>query len=82
MAHRRPSMFEEHSNMPGMFDTHSASIPSPLTRKGGSQMMYGDPESTGEARESFRRRTTPVVGEIEQRPTTLQEVLAMLNGAQ
>ena len=58
--------------------------PSPMTPKGGSGMMYGDPAHAegGESPDAFRRRTTPIVGEIEQRPSTLQEILAMLNGAQ
>lgn len=61
---------------------------SPMTPKGGSGMMYGNSQheqSEGpiiESSETFRRRTTPVVGPIEKRPTTLQEVLAMLNGGQ
>lgn len=58
--------------------------PSMMTPKGGSQEMYGDTsvDPTMESKETFRRRTTPVTGEIEPRPSTLQEILAMLNGAQ
>ena len=57
---------------------------SPMTPKGGSQEMYGDPaqEPIIESKDTFRRRTTPIVGQPEQRPSTLQEILAMLNGAQ
>lgn len=73
MAQRR-SMMESAISTPA----------SPMTPKGGSQMMYGDPmaEQTGESKDTFRRRTTPVTGYPEPRPTTLQEVLAMLNGGQ
>lgn len=35
-----------------------------------------------ESKEHFRRRVTPVVGTPEPRPSTLQELLAMLNGGQ
>lgn len=58
---------------------------SPMTPKGGSQSMYGDPNQDamgGESKDTFRRRTTPIVGTIEQRPSTLQEIIAMLNGGQ
>jgi hypothetical protein len=60
-----------------------------LTPKGGSQTMHGDPDGDNdqsmemsESPDSFRRRTTPIMGQVEKRPTTLQEVLAMLNGGQ
>lgn len=84
MAHRRPSMFGPHSNQTNSYESHVPSPPSMLTPKGGSGMMYGDPAQAaqGESPDTFRRRTTPIVGEIEQRPSTLQEILAMLNGAQ
>ncbi len=55
---------------------------SPMTPKGGSGEMYGDPEQQGtmmESPETFRRRTMPVVGMPEQKPNTLQEILAMLS---
>ena len=55
---------------------------SPMTPKGGSGEMYGDPEQQGtmmESPETFRRRTMPVVGMPEPKPNTLQEILAMLN---
>lgn len=62
---------------------------SPMTPKGGSMTMHGDPDGDSdqamemtESPDTFRRRVTPVTGEIEQRPTTLQEILAMLNGGQ
>ena len=56
---------------------------SPMTPKGGSQEMYGDPNQDTtlvESPDTFRRRTTPVVGMPEPKPSTLQEILAMLNG--
>ncbi len=59
---------------------------SPMTPKGGSQMMYGDPDGDNdqsmemtESPDTFRRRTTPVVGSPEPQPDTLQRLLAMLN---
>ena len=54
---------------------------SPMTPKGGSQEMYGDPDAMQTMQESpdtFRRRVTPVTGMPEPQPTTLQEILAML----
>ena len=67
-------------------DSAFSTLASPMTPKGGSQMMHGDPEHdammTAESKDTFRRRTTPIMGPPEQRPTTLQEILAMLNGAQ
>lgn len=35
-----------------------------------------------ESKDTFRRRVTPVIGSPEPRPSTLQEILAMLNGGQ
>ena len=66
--------------------TFETMLPSnPMTPEGGSQMTYGDPDQSQammESPDTFRRRTTPVIGMPERRPTTLQELLAMLNGAQ
>lgn len=72
------------ANRRTVFDAMMPTPASPMTPKGGSQATYGDaaPETTMESKDSFRRRTTPVTGEITPRPTTLQEILAMLNGAQ
>lgn len=55
---------------------------SPMTPKGGSQELYGDPDQPTmiESPDTFRRRTTPVTGVPEQRPNTLQELIAMING--
>ena len=57
---------------------------SPMTPKGGSQEMYGDPDqpmmTMMESPDTFRRRTTQVVGMPEPKPNTLQEILAMLSG--
>ena len=72
-------------SMLGYNGQSSMAIPSsPMTPKGGSQTMYGDPsaETTSESPETFRRRTTPVLGTVEQQPSSLQEILAMLNGGQ
>lgn len=59
---------------------------SPMTPSGGSRMMHGDADQAmmpmTESPETFRRRTTPVMGPVAQQPSTLQELLAMLNGAQ
>ena len=60
---------------------------SPMTPKGGSGMpdADGDNDASMEMSESpdtFRRRVTPVVGMPEQKPSTLQELLAMLKGGQ
>ena len=55
---------------------------SPMTPKGGSQEMYGDPDQQQtmmESPDTFRRRVTPVVGMPEPKPSTLQEILAMLS---
>jgi hypothetical protein len=69
MAQRR-SLFNDALPMPA----------SPMTPKGGSQTTYGEPqsESMAESKETFRRRTTPVVGSPAPIQTTLQEILAML----
>jgi hypothetical protein len=73
MAQRR-SVFDQAFPVPS----------SMMTPKGGSQQVYGEPavEPVMESKDTFRRRTTPVVGEIEPKPSTLQEILAMLNGVQ
>lgn len=58
---------------------------SPMTPKGGSRTPVESEQPQGpvvESPDTFRRRVTPVVGMPERRPTTLQEILAMLNGAQ
>ncbi len=34
-----------------------------------------------ESKDTLRRRVTPVIGSPEPRPSTLQEILAMLNGS-
>jgi hypothetical protein len=71
------------ANRRSVFDSMSPA--SMMTPKGGSMTTYGEaePDTTmTESKDTFRRRTTPVVGEIEPRPTTLQEIIAMLNGAQ
>ena len=70
------------ANRRSVFDSMSPA--STMTPKGGSMTAYGEaePETTMESKETMRRRTTPIVGEIQPRPTTLQEILAMLNGAQ
>jgi hypothetical protein len=55
---------------------------SPMTPKGGSQQVYGDPDQATtmmESPDTFRRRTTPVVGAPEVKPDTLQQILAMLS---
>ena len=57
---------------------------SPMTPKGGSQEMYGNPDDSMmmnmmESPDTMRRRVTPVVGMPEPKPNTLQEILAMLN---
>lgn len=56
---------------------------SPMTPKGGSGQMYGDPDQSQqmmmESPDTFRRRVTPVVGMPEQKPSSLQEILAMLS---
>jgi hypothetical protein len=52
-----------------------------MTTRGGSRETYGDPETddpTVEAKDTFRRRTTPIMGSPTITPTTLQQVLAML----
>ena len=55
---------------------------SPMTPKGGSA-TYGDaPPAGAESPDTFRRRTTPVVGEPPQTSTQLQEILALLTGGQ
>lgn len=63
---------------------------SPMTPKGGSRSISGDGfdgdndqsmEMT-EAPDTFRRRVTPVVGSPQQKPSSLQEILAMLKGGQ
>ena len=68
----------------GYGDTALSTPASPMTPKGGSGTMYGDPNEgqTGESPETFRRRTTPITGAVEPRQSSLQEILAMLNGGQ
>lgn len=55
-----------------------------MTPKGGSGMIDSDTseDQMRETRESFRRRTTPVIGEPDPGQSSLQEVLEMLNGGQ
>lgn len=43
------------------------------------EAAYAQPQ---ESSETFRRRVAPIVGMPEQRPSMIQELLAMLNGAQ
>lgn len=47
-----------------------------------AEMMMDDTSPTYESKETFRRRVVPVIGSPEPRPSTLQEILAMLNGGQ
>lgn len=55
---------------------------SPMTPKGGSQVMYGDPsvEPMVESKETFRRRNTPITGYPEPQPTSFEQILALLGG--
>lgn len=57
----------------------------PMTPKGGSQMMHGNPQDDAmpmmdESKETFRRRTTPATGQPDPGQTALQQILALLNG--
>lgn len=47
-----------------------------------AEMMVDETSPVHETKDQFRRRVTPVVGTPEPRPSTLQELLAMLNGGQ
>ncbi len=47
-----------------------------------SHDMVPETDPYTESPDTFRRRVTPVIGSPEPRPSTLQEILAMLNGSQ
>ena len=57
-----------------------ASPMTPSGAQGGSAYDDTQPEMA-ESKDTFRRRTTPVTGQPEVGQTTLQEILAMTNGA-
>lgn len=67
------------------YDQSSLSQPSssmtPRARTS-SPDMADDEYAMQESPDTLRRRTTPIIGQPEQRPTMLQEILAMLNGGQ
>lgn len=56
---------------------------SPMTPSGNAPSMEMASMTPGmEHPETMRRRITPMVGDVEARPTMLQELLAMMNGGQ
>lgn len=56
---------------------------SPMTPRGSEPMAHERDEMMmpyAEHPETMRRRLTPMVGEVEQRPTSIQALMAMLMG--
>ena len=72
------------ANRRTVFDAMMEPPASPMTPKGGSQTVYGESQAptTMESKDTFRRRTTPVVGEYNAPPSGIEELLAMLRGQQ
>ena len=65
-------------------DSLSMQPSSPMTPKGAQPVgQQDDPMMTNtEHPETMRRRLTPMVGEVEQTPTSIQALLSMLQGGQ
>lgn len=63
-------------------DSMSIQPSSPMTPKGGSSAMPEDDPMMPQAEhpETMRRRLTPMVGDVQQNPTSIQALLAMLGG--
>ena len=72
------------ANRRTVFDAMMDPPASPMTPKGGSQTVYGEgqPQTTMESRDTFRRRTTPVTGEFSSPPSGIEELLTMIRGQQ